>query len=61
MKEIPIKFGKAPTVHIKQDIVDGIRKALEDLHVTNSTSFHLSFPVGGEGTIGDAHFTIQKK
>ncbi len=48
------------SVHIKQDIIDGVRKALEDLYKSGGTSFHLSFVVDDTGKIGDAHFTVEQ-
>ncbi len=54
----PERIG-APPIHIEQEILHGIRKALEDLHKTGGSSFHLSFVVDDKGKIGDAHFTIE--
>ncbi len=58
-KEEEVVQVGSPAVHIKQAILDGIRKALEDLHKTGGDSFHIAFVVDNHGTVGDAHFTIK--
>jgi hypothetical protein len=57
----PVKVvSDGSSILVPYGVVDGIKEALNDLHKTGGTYFHLSFPVSDEGHVGDALFRIVK-